>query len=265
MKNLLFILLVIPISLFAQKKDAFVLRNDSVFYNKVFQFKTEFRTASASPKTDSIKVPAKSMQSVSLKSPDGKVQAMLNIQEKDTTIKFMARFPIIGLAYECLYPKVELSTILESYVKNKVMVDGIATKDGVKAYCKERNIPIIDQEELKKQREAKNKERDSVLAIRTQEKMAKKFELTLKNNADSSVYIFIGDTTASKSSAKKPEALPFRQGRYELVNGKEEKSLTVFADEFLCISNSKHEILDFKKLDKTIIKLSVNKKGKKFE
>jgi hypothetical protein len=111
-------------------------------------------------------------------------------------------------------------------VKNKVMVDGVATKEGVKAYCKERSIPIVDQEELKKQREAKNKERDSVLAIRTQEKMAKKFELTLKNNADSSVYIFIGDTTASKSSAKKPEALPFRQGRYELVNGKEEKSLT---------------------------------------
>ena len=252
-RSLIFIILLAPIMVFAQNDLKIQMRNDSVFANSVFQFRAKVSTF----KTGS--------SSIVIRSSNDSIQASLRMIPHDTLCLFIGRFPQTKLFYECKYPKIEPSVIIESYIKNKIIVNGVASKEGIMAYCKERSITVMDDEKVKEQNAKKIHERDSILAIRAKEKLDKQFDFVLKNKSENAIQIFLGDTTASKNLSKNPNVLPFRQGRYDTVNAKEEKKMIGFIDEFICITDSLHYLFDTKKLDKSMKNITINKKGKKFE
>jgi hypothetical protein len=238
----------------AQEKSKVTLVNDTVYMDGKPQYSVKTRYSK-----DSL------MQIHSLRSLEGKLEGMLTTTLKNDTMQFVGRFPGPNMAYNCLYPKVSLFTLMESYIHNKVMVNGSASKEGLEKYCKEREIPLRELPVKSVSRPGKDPKLDSLMAIRTKEHMDKKFTFTLKNNSKEQVSIFMGDTTASRSLSKNPNAVAFRQGRYEMVNPLEEKSLIGFEGEYVCITDSLHKLYDCRKLEKTMKSIAVKTGGKKLE
>lgn len=203
----------------ASDKNKFVLRNDSVFSNDKFQFR-----AIARPSKDSSIL-------YSIKSPDEKLQALLMMKTNADTTIFSARFVQLNISFNCKYPAVTIETICESFIRNKVFVNGIAVKEGVAAYCKERNIPVQDIPVRKVERPGMNPQRDSIMRQRAIEMQALKVVIPVKNTSTQQVKIFSG-----RYNATNPKAMP--QGRMENLNPKEEKNIIGFIGEQLCIQTN---------------------------
>ena len=258
-RKLLFTLLciVFTYSLSAQEKakDKVTILNDTVYKNGTPQFVVKTRTSEKNP----------NLSLFTLVSFDKKIQAMLTFKLIDDTTRFMGRFPIAGVTYNCLYPKLDILTLMESYVNNKIMVEGVATKEGLEKYTKERGLtldPIVVRSVSKPGQDPK---RDSLMMARSKERLEKQFKFNLINKSKSEIMIFLGDTTASPNRSKNPKELPFRQGRYEIVKGMETKELIGFDGEYVCISDSLHKIIDLRLLKKDLKTLTVKSSAKKFD
>lgn len=236
-------------------KDKITLVNDTVYKNGIGQFTV--RTRGSKTNTD--------LALHTFISFDKKIQAMISMKLVNDTIRFSGRFPEILVAYDCLYPKIDLQTILESYINNKIMVNGIAKKEGLELYCNERNLPlrtIVTRTVSKPGQDAK---RDSIMAIRTKERMAKQFKFELANKSNKDVNVFLGDTTSSPNRTMRPSEIPFRQGRYEMIKAGETKQLIGFEGEYVCLTDSLHKIYDLHLLKKDLKSLTVKGKATKFD
>ena len=171
--------LILFISSFAPAQERYdvTLKNDTVYNNGVPQFLCKLR---GSNKGDFY----------SLQTLENKTEAILFIiKQEGNNIKFSGVFTNLNLRYNCLYPKMEIITLLDSYIRNKVFVNGKANLEGIKAYCKERNL-VLQPMGHKTQSPAI---RDSILAANAKADALSQVKFVFHNNADKSVRIFIGD------------------------------------------------------------------------
>lgn len=142
-----------------------------------------------------------------IKTLSGEIIAMLTFTNNADAVYFKGEFPVIAKKYEINYPAgTAIQTILESYNKNKVIVDGNIDLTGLQKYCNDRKFPlnnILTPEERKEQEanqqvvysysnEKKNKSEPSD-NINTDTPLPKNVSFTLKNNSSKNVRIFIGD------------------------------------------------------------------------
>ncbi len=164
-------------NVFAQEKFNVSLKNDTVYNNNVVQFICQTKSK------DSVSI-------YSLRSLDNKLQALLIFRYERDTIKFSGTFPYHSARYACLYPKIDILTLLDSYIRNKVMVNGVANLAGLEAYCKERHIVLDRSIEHSSKNPSK---RDSVLTARAKADAANQIKFTIYNKAPKPVKVFIGD------------------------------------------------------------------------
>ena len=126
----------------------------------------------------------------SLRNLDNKAEAMLVFISQNDKIKFMGTFPVLQVRYSCLYPKLEIITLMDSYIRNKVFVNGKANLKGLKDYCKERNLVLDTLIARKVQSPMK---RDSVMVAHAREDALSQIKFTFHNNASKPVRVFIGN------------------------------------------------------------------------
>jgi len=256
-----FTLICILLSLTANSQNKEIPKNkvtmigDTVYKNNIPQFNVKSKVMSN-------KLGA---QMYAFYSFDKKTQAILTMTLVNDTIRFTGRFPSLSLIYDCLYPKIEFITLLESYINNKIIVDGKADQKGLEAYCKERNILLREIPIRKVARPGQDAKKDSIMTARALERQAKQFKFNMLNKGKKEVNVFLGDTSATNNRTNKPDAIPFRQGRYEMINAGETKELIGFEGEYVCITDSLHKIYDLRLLKKDLKTLTVKGNLKKFE
>lgn len=174
---LLMLMCLCGMNAIAQEKFDVLLRNDTVFNSNVPQFICEHKNKGQ-------------LDGYSLRTLEKKLQAVLIVKNDSSGMKFSGSFPTLGLRYACLYPKIEIITLLDSYLRNKVMVNGEASREGLQAYCKERAIPLDTMTTHKKINPAT---RDSMLIATAKADAASQVKFTFHNNASRPVKVFIGD------------------------------------------------------------------------
>ncbi len=161
----------------AQAKYDVTLKNDTVYNNGVPQF---ICNAKGSAKGSFY----------SLRNLDNKTEAMLILIPEKEKIKFSGTFPLLQVQYSCLYPQMEIITLLDSYIRNKVFVNGHATLIGLQAYCNERGLPLNKIQQRKVQKPGMN---DSLMIARAKEDALNQVKFTFHNNANKPVRVFIGN------------------------------------------------------------------------
>ncbi len=177
-KSILIIFILSRYSIgWAQERYDVTYHNDTVFNNNIPQFICQHQAK-------------QNLEGYSLRSLDNKLQALLVVRNDSNKIKFSGSFPRLGFRYVCLYPKIEIITLLDSYIRNKVIVNGMPNLEGLKAYCKERSIPLDSIIARKKMDPAV---RDSILIATAKEDAKNQVKFTFHNNAAKPVRIFIGD------------------------------------------------------------------------
>lgn len=177
-KTILLLIILLQCSFsYGQEKQQVTLKNDTVYTNGIPQFICQEK------KNEKARI-------YSLRSMDSKLQGLLIFRMENDTIRFSGTFPYLGLRYTCLYPKIEILTLLDSYIKNKVFVDGKANAEGLAAYCKERELVLDNHIANSTKSPAK---RDSILAARAREDAMNQIKFTFHNNAPKPVKVFIGD------------------------------------------------------------------------
>ena len=162
---------------YAQERYEVVLKNDTVYNHGVAQFLCKFK---GSDKGDVY----------SLKTLENKTAAILIIKPFNENVKFSGTFPLLGVRYACLYPKMEIITLLDSYIRNKVFVNGNVSLEGLQNYCKDRSLSLDKPPVRKAQSPAI---RDSTLSANARADAASQIKFTFHNNANRPVRIFIGD------------------------------------------------------------------------
>ncbi len=160
----------------AQERYDVTMSNDTVYNHGDAQFICKFR-------------PGKKGDLYSLRSLDNKTQALFIVQEQTNNWKFSATFTTLNLHYGCLYPKMEILTLMDSYIRNKVFLNGMPNLEGLKAYCKERSLDLVTMGHKAQSRAL----RDSTLAANARLDAANQIKFTFHNNADKPVRVFIGD------------------------------------------------------------------------
>ncbi|CAN5445839.1 hypothetical protein BH11BAC2_BH11BAC2_01400 [soil metagenome] len=237
----------------AQEKFDVTLRNDTVFNNGKPQFLAKFRPG------------PKGTRMYSLYSMDGKMQAILTMTEQGDQLRFSGRFPLIYVIYDCLYPKMEILTLMDSYVRSKVMVGGIAQKEGLQSYCKERGLPLREIPIRKVMKPGMDASLDSALAQRAKEQEAKKIEILIKNNSKDEVSIFVGDSLAKEKIGPDDKTVPFREGRIEKIAGGTEMKIVAFIGEKIGISSKDNNLYDCRPVVRELKQLKVRSNGKSLE
>ena len=161
----------------AQERYDVTLKNDTVYNHGAPEFLCKFK---GSVKGDIY----------SLRTLENKTEAILIIfPQEGNNIKFTGTFTSLNLQYACLYPKMEIVTLMDSYIRNKVFVKGKSNLEGLKAYCKERNLSL-DVMGRKAQSPAI---RDSILVANAKADALSQIKFTFHNNSAKPVRIFIGD------------------------------------------------------------------------
>lgn len=180
LKGIVFCIALFQVSLIhAQQKYEVTWNGDTVYNNAIPQFICK-KTAK-----DSIAV-------YSLRSMDNKLKALLNLRKENNRIKFTGIFAFpnsVEMRYSCMYPEMEIITLLDSYVRNKVFINDMPNLEGLQAYCKERNI-VLTQTEKKRNRPAIN---DSLMAARARADADSQIKFNFYNKGAEPVRIFIGD------------------------------------------------------------------------
>ncbi len=186
MKNTIWILLALissTLKVNGQVRGEVKLKNDTVFHRNLPAFLCQGQT--------------KAGQSIYfLTSLDKKPQAAIVFSDLDSQIHCTARFSQFLLRYDVLYPKIDISILLESYIKNKVMVGGKADSLGIVAYCKERDIKLTVISGHKMNRPVYN---DSIMAQKAREDMAAQIKFTIENNSKNQYKVSIGSASTSRT------------------------------------------------------------------
>jgi hypothetical protein len=180
-----------------------------------------------------------------LTSLDKKPQAAIVFNDLDSQIRCTARFTQFLLRYDVLYPKIDISVLMESFIKNKVMVNGQADSLGIVAYCKERDIKLSVIRGQKMNRPVYN---DSVMAQKAKEDMAAQINFTIENTSENQFKISIGSAATNRT---------------QLINAGTVMEEHARPGEKVCVLDNKGEIvkscLEVKKESK---KFLISKEGK---
>lgn len=229
----------------AQKKLNVTMRGDSVFLEKKFQFTAAMRES-------------KSGTLVQMRAPDSSLQAMLIIIPQDTQLRFSGRFAKLDQMYDCLYPKMELLTLYESYIRNGVMVNGVAQEKGLKAYCDERKLELrqIPKRQVVKPGVAGQ---DSILKARAEEKMKAMVQIEITNNATSAVTVMSGRPGPVKEGKQS-----YSEKREEIIPAGQKKVFTAFDGELICIIAADKSEKDCRKVTHEMKSLSIVAEGDGF-
>ena len=169
------------ISMFAQKRGDIRIENDTIFFKNVPSF--------------ICKGEKKARQSLYFISDmDKKPQAAIFFSEKDTHTICTARFPGLALRYDVTYPPIDLSVLVESYYKNKVLLNGKVDSIGLVKYCEEREIALVAMTG----RKAKNPVNDSAMAEAARADYASQVAFSIENYSDQQFKVRIGKTGTSR-------------------------------------------------------------------
>ncbi len=117
-----------------------------------------------------------------------KPQAAIFFSEQDTQIRCTARFPNLSLRYDVIYPKIDISVLIESFFKNKVFVNSKVDSLGLLKYCKEREIALTPMTNRKLHQPAN----DSVMAEVAREDYSSQIAFSLENNSAQQFKVRIG-------------------------------------------------------------------------
>jgi hypothetical protein len=129
-KLLLLLLIVASVKMYAQTRGEIRIQNDTIFLKNAASF--------------ICKGEKKGGQSLYfIADLEKKPQAALFFSEKDSVTRCTARFPGLSLKYDVTYPKIDLSTLIESYFNNKVLVNGKVDSTGLVKYCRDREITLV--------------------------------------------------------------------------------------------------------------------------
>jgi hypothetical protein len=229
----------------AQKKLNVTMRSDSVFLDKKFQFTAAMRES-------------KSGTLVQMRAPDSSLQAMLVIVPQDTQLRFSGRFAKLDQMYDCLYPKMEMLTLYESYIRNGVMVNGVANEKGLKAYCEERKLELrqIPKRQVVKPGVAGQ---DSILKARAEEKMKAKVQIEITNNATNPVTVMSGRPGPVKEGKK-----TYSEKREEVIPAGQKKVFIAFDGELICIVAPDRSEKDCRTVSHEMKSLSIVAEGDAF-
>jgi hypothetical protein len=96
---------------------------------------------------------------------DKKIQSEINLTEKNDVLSCHAVFPVVKLHYYTFYPKMEITQLLESYIRNKVISNGKIDTTGLKSYCDERKIPLTTYKLIKVERPGEKKKKETTQRI----------------------------------------------------------------------------------------------------
>lgn len=161
----------------AQERYEVTLTNDTIYNHGVPQFLCQGKES-------------KKASVFSLRSFDKTLQGLLIFRFEDDGVNFSASFPYLGVRYARLYTKIEILTLMDSYLRSKVMVNGKANLKGLQAYCDDHGISLVKVPSRKVQRPVMN---DTLLIARAKEDALNQVKFTFHNNASKPVRIFIGN------------------------------------------------------------------------
>lgn len=181
-RSLLIVLTALTVNAQAQTSGDVKLENDTVFLKGVPQF-----TCKAMIK--------KGMSLYTINSLDKIAQASLMLVDRDSTIGCTARFEPLMLKYETIYPKVDISVLIESYIKNNVLINGKVDSLGLALYCKERHVVLVPMRYKNKNGTPFN---DSLMVQRAKEDMASQIVFNIENIKTSSAKVSIGSPSNNR-------------------------------------------------------------------
>ena len=182
-----------------------------------------------------------------IKNMDKKSIAVIMFEELDTVLRTSVNFVTMGLKFNVLYPKIEPIVLLESFVKNKIIIDGSIDTIAVKSYCKEREIPLLNTVTKSAKRPGGF---DSLMRASAAATIANSVEFTIVNSTNNLISVKIG----------KPS-----NNRTQLLSAGENFKTRGEAGETICILDKNLQSLGCRTIQKTDTKFVIDKSGKRFE
>lgn len=240
---LLILAICFSLQAYSQKNFKVTMRNDSVFNNNVLQFVVTKKSSL-------------DKQLIQLRAPDSSVQAFLIVVLQDDKLRFSGRFVKLDKIYDCLYPKMEMLTLYESYIRSGVFVNGVADLKGLDAYCKERKI---EMRSIEKRKVAKPSERDSILKLNAEERMKNMVQIEISNTSANAMTIMAG-TQGGMVNGKRV----YREKRQDIIPAGERRMFTAFIGELICIVAGAEE-RDCRQVDHSMRQLTILEKGEGFK
>jgi hypothetical protein len=200
----------------AQEKYKIEVRNDSVFNNSELQFLVNEKTS-------------KGNSLINIKSPDNKLQAILVVVPQEKKIRFSGRFPTLNMMYDCLYPEMEMSTLYESYIRNKVFVNGVVNEKGLRDYCESRKVELRAVPRKQVARPGVGTQ-DSLLKARTEERMRARVDIMVSNTSKRPVTVMAGRAGESVNGKRN-----YSEKRQDVIPPGERRAFVAFENELICI------------------------------
>ena len=118
-----------------------------------------------------------------------KTMAVVHFEMQDSVLKSSVSFPFLNLRYNVYYPKMEIVTLLESFVRNKIIVNGTIDTIGLKAYCKQRQILMTSMTQRRTIRPTAN---DSSLGERAKKDYQSQIPIEIINSSYAMISINLG-------------------------------------------------------------------------
>jgi hypothetical protein len=211
-------------------QDSLVIVNDTVYYKNKAEFICEAKAKTKHP-------------IYFIYSLDKKPQIGLYIVDRDSQIQCSAHFSSLRKRYAVLYPKIDIKVLLESYIKNKVLVNGVLDSTGLIAYCKERNIELLSMDIKKASKPQMN---DSVMAARAKADYESQIVFTIENNSTGNIKVKIGSASSN---------------RIVIVKAQEKSEQRARKTEQVCLLDDKNESKSCADVKEGLRSFVVNKDG----
>lgn len=230
----------------AQQKLDVTLRHDSVFLKNEFQFRAVMKET-------------KGYKLIQLRSQKDSILGLLMVFPKDTNLLFDARFPRINKMYDCLYPKMEMLTLYESYVRNEVIVNGELSEIGLTEYCKARNVPLTAIP-IRKVARPNVATQDSILKANAELKMKTRVDITVTNSSAKVLNISSGRVVKTIDSKR-----TYAEKRQDSIPAGESKVIIAFDGEFICIVAEDNSEKDCLLVKHELKALTISSEGEHFK
>lgn len=206
-----------------------------------------------------------------VKNATGDVIAQLTFKNNGDKVYFKGEFRKVSRRYETNYPaNTGIQTVLESYNKNKVIVDSKIDLPGLQLYCDSRQIPLVivlsAEEQMaadvvaKKQYEAYKAEQDKKKATTdatnkstsSAQAGAKYVSFTLENHSSKSIRFFIG------------KEVKYGSGSYNNTGGNTISSEHGYVGEKFCIVDDHDNPISCTTITDGMGKVEINSSGTGF-
>jgi hypothetical protein len=171
-------------------------------------------------------------------------QTTISFITRDLNVYCFAHFPKLLLKYETLYPMIDINVLIESFVRNKVIVNGIANPAGLTYYCKDRNIPLMPIIKVE------SPVNDSLSAQNALKDIASQIKFKVTNKKNLAVKLFIGSKASNRTRIVGPGMSINDHAR---------------AGERICIIDEEGNPISCTIIDASISQLVINAEGTRLE